>query len=532
MAKQIQKKIQPLRMYLLKSTIVAIKDALRPNIKVDEYALKNLPGIKGRFYLRPTVRSKADWADFVQSGVNSTLPKIESTANAGVLFLEIDSRIVALVFGTGRYLLKDSAYETDFGLRSTLNAIDPTTLDQIDVNWFGEIVVQKRIQVSRKTNLAAFEIDVNRERFRSITGKAKNAKLGGRISGSEGGFGVHARVDFNELAKQCRQCIAAYKSKEYQKTFPRYDDFSIVTDATKLADLDQELVAKLTSGKTAGVHMSPPEIISYDDFSGYSFTEKGETHEEMLLADYSASKKDFKGIKLQNLKSHRVYLRRVNDPAPLDRWSAYRCLICEISDGPDIYVLWDGKWYKIAKKFADKVRMEIDSIPAAKTCLPAKTGIKLEAEFLLDCSKKQADLALMDKQNVFCDNAGSEMEVCDLFSVSRQFIHVKRRAHGASGLSHLFAQGRNSAEAFLKDESFRAGAKAKLQAISKKFADEIPTKRPTPGQFEIVYVVMGKQRNNFVKELPFFSQLTLKLAVEDLRTMGFNVSYTFVEAPE
>ncbi|QDT24419.1 DUF6119 family protein [Gimesia chilikensis] len=531
MAKK-KKKIQPLRMYLLKSSVTKFKDALRTGVSVNEYSLKTSPGISGKFYLRPSVRSTPDWAEFIQSGVTDKLPKIQSIANAGVLFLKIDNRIVALVFGTGRYLLKDSAYETDFGLRSTLNAVDPKTLDQIDVNWFGEMVVQKRIQVSHKSSLAAFEIDVNRERFKSLTGKAKRSSLGGRINGSEGGFGVHTRIDFKELANQCRECIKVYRSKDYKKAFPRYDDFSVVTDATKQSELDDKLLSRLQKGNINGLHMSPPDIISFDNFSGYSFSAKGDVHDEMLLEDYLSSGKDFENLKLENLKSHRVFLRRVNDAEPLDKWSAYRCLICEIKEGTTVYVLWDGKWYKIAKEFADKVRDDIEVIPDANTSIPATTTFKLEADFLKDCANNHVDLALMDRKNVWCDNAGSEMEVCDLFSESRQFIHVKRRAHGSSGLSHLFAQGRNSAEAFLKDESFRAGAKEKLKTIATKFGKKIPPKRPSPEKFEVVYVVMGKKRGKFINELPFFSQLTLHLAAKDLRIMGFKVSFQFVEAPE
>jgi uncharacterized protein (TIGR04141 family) len=324
-------------------------------VKLDEYSLKSSPGINGKFFLRPAVRNTPDWAEFVQSGIKDKLPIIESVANAGVLFLTIDTSIVALVFGTGRYLLKDSAYETDFGLRSTLNAVDPKTLDQIDVNWFGEMVVQKRIQVSHKASLAAFEIDVNRERFKSLTGKSKNSSLGGRINGSEGGFGVHTRIDFKELADQCRECIKVYRSKDYQKAFPRYDDFSVVTDTAKLATLDSKLVTRLATGKSTGLHMSPPEIISFDNFSGYSFSAKGDIHDEMLLEDYLASGKDFSNLKLENLKSHRVFLRHTDQAEPLAKWSAYRCFICEITEASSVYVLWDGKWYKVAKRFADKV---------------------------------------------------------------------------------------------------------------------------------------------------------------------------------
>ena len=531
--KSTDKKIQPLRLYLLKRKIKKFEDALRSDVRAGRYPLKSSPGISGAFFLRPAVRNVPDWARFVRTGVKGSLPPIESTSNAGVLFLNIDKRIVAIVFGTGRYLLKDSAYESDFGLRSTLNAVDPKTLDQIDVNWFGEMVVQKRVQVSQKTNLSAFEIDVSRERFTSLTGKAKDKELGGRIRGARGGFGVHARIDFKDLANQCRQCIKAYQKKDYQKAFPRYDDFKAISDPATIDKLNDKLVAKISKGQLTGVSLSPPAMIDFDDFSGFSYSPKGEVHSELLIGDYSKSgRRDFSKLTLANLKAHQVFLRHSDTPEPLVKWSAYRCLTCEIKTGSTYHVLWDGKWYEIAKTFADKVRKEIEAIPEAKTSLPAKTSKRLEADFLKECVTNQSDLALMDKKNVWCDNAGSEMEVCDLFSTNRQFIHVKRRAHGASGLSHLFAQGRNSAEAFLRDESFRSGAKSELQPMGAKFANKITKTQPTTSKYEVVYVVMGKKRGKFIKELTFFSQLTLKLAAESLRVMGFKVAYQFVEAPE
>lgn len=161
-------------------------------------------------------------------------------------------------------------------------------------------------------------------------------------------------------------------------------------------------------------------------------------------------------------------------------------MICEIKSGNDIYVLWNGQWCRIAKKFADKLRKEIDDIPVGKASLPAKTKIKREAQFLQDVVAKNSDFALMDQDDVWCDNAGSEIEACDLFSIERQFIHVKRRSHGASGLSHLFAQGRNAAEAFLKDESFRKALKSKLNSKGTKFGRKIPLVKPNPESFEVV----------------------------------------------
>ena len=48
---------------------------------------------------------------------------------------------------------------------------------------------------------------------------------------------------------------------------------------------------------------------------------------------------------------------------------------------------------------------------------------------------------LMDKKDIWYGGGQSQIEFCDLFSIDKDIIHVKR--YGASSvLSHLFAQGR------------------------------------------------------------------------------------------
>jgi uncharacterized protein (TIGR04141 family) len=186
-AKKKAPKKQSLRIYLLRTTVTKYEDAIRDDVSVSGYDLKSALGITGRFYLRNSVPVPVDWFDFVQSGVDQQLPKIKSTPNAAVLFIEVKKRIIAIVFGTGRYILKDSAYEPDFGLISTLNVVDPRTLQSLDVHSLQEMVVHKRIQTSRRTNLAAFDIDVTRERFQAVTGMAKDEELGGRVTDRESG---------------------------------------------------------------------------------------------------------------------------------------------------------------------------------------------------------------------------------------------------------------------------------------------------------------------------------------------------------
>lgn len=230
MAKKVGPKRQALRLYLIKKGVTKYADALRDPNALLSFPLKPALGLTGRFFLRVANPEPIDWFDFVQAGVKGKLPPIMSTPNAAVLFLEVDGRTFALVFGTGRSLLDDTKYEADFGLRSTLNAVNPRTLRSVDVHSHEAVALHKRVQTSLGSSLSAFSLDMHRERVRSLTGIAKNAKVAGRVSGTEGGLGVSVEVDFAGLADKCKAYLKVYQSSEYKSAFPAFDNLRAVKD--------------------------------------------------------------------------------------------------------------------------------------------------------------------------------------------------------------------------------------------------------------------------------------------------------------
>lgn len=227
MAKKAKKTpVQAIRMYLLKKSVQKYADALREKTEFDAFDLKPKLGLTGKLFLRKPLKRAATWAKFLQQGVTSKLPSLSSTPHAAVLFLKVDSRSFALVFGMGRYMLKDTVHEADFGIMSALNAVDPEGLRSADTFQFEAIGVHKRTQTSRTTSLADFEIDPTREHFRSLTGKARTREFAERVTGTEGGLGTNVRVTFAGLENHCREVLKTYRSKTYQNAFPRFDDLN------------------------------------------------------------------------------------------------------------------------------------------------------------------------------------------------------------------------------------------------------------------------------------------------------------------
>ena len=527
------KKIQPLRLYLIKKSVKKYEEALRDDVPLESYSLKPTLLFTGKLFLRKSITQPVDWRDFLQTGIKQSLPPMETTPNAAVLFLDIGKRMMALVFGTGRYLLRDTCYEADFGIVSTLNTIDPKTLRSIDVHSFEEMVMHKRVQLSRRARLDAFEVDVQRERFRSLTGMAKDNELAGRVCGTEGGFGVSARLDFAALAEKCKEYLKAYQSDTYRKDFPSYDDFNVVADGQLLDELDATLVDRLRNQKTKDIHLAPPEPIDPEEFSGFSLTAKGDLRDELSIEEYLSTRNDPTALDLDALKRHQVFVRLEGVDIPVAKWSVYRCIICEIRKGKKLFVLWNGRWVQLSTQFAQRVRDYVSKIPESKVDLPSPTKIIREPDYIKHVAQTKPEFALVDRKQAWCETAGSGIEICDLFlPAGHAFIHLKRKAEGSSALSHLFLQGRNAATAFVKDEQFRKRTKEQLAKIDKKAGGKIPLGSVPSGKFEVVFGVMGTFKGGVAESLPFFSQLTLMLVAREIKAVGMKVALKKIETPE
>jgi len=129
----------------------------------------------------------------------------------------------------------------------------------------------------------------------------------------------------------------------------------------------------------------------------------------------------------------------------------------------------------------------------------------------------------LDKKLVF-DGGPDRMEICDVLTREGGFIHVKQRG-SSSTLSHLFAQGVNSAERLLQDHEFRRQARDVIEREDPSFVDVLPADRPQdPRAFEITFAVITRSRRPTPLTLPFFSVVSLRAAATRLRAFGFRVS--------
>lgn len=205
-------------------------------------------------------------------------------------------------------------------------------------------------------------------------------------------------------------------------------------------------------------------------------------------------------------------------------WSVFKCLYCEVDHDGSTYVLSAGKWYRIDRDFVEAVDKSFASIPRATEAMPAYKHSG-EGAYCSAIAAAHADLyALMDQKTIQIAGRYDKIEFCDLFSATKDLIHVKR--YGASSvLNHLFAQGHISAEVFRSEPEFRTKALALLPAPFRW--DNEP---PSPADFRVVFAIVSAKAGDL--SLPFFSRVNLRQSAKRLEAYGYRVAVLKIAVDE
>jgi uncharacterized protein (TIGR04141 family) len=266
------------------------------------------------------------------------------------------------------------------------------------------------------------------------------------------------------------------------------------------------------------MHIAPPEMVDLERISGYSFNREYDVRPDPTLDRYLAALRHRHALQVSMIKRHELHVHVPESDEPVNSWSVYRSLVVESELDDKRYVLTEGKWYAITKQLTNDVRQFMTRFERGTISLPPCKTSEPEEEYNARVAAEQG-WACADRQLVKPDGARTPVEFCDLFTPERQLIHVKRRS-SSSTLSHLFAQGYVSAEAFLYDRSFREQSREKVGNL----ASLIPIKEPNSRDFEIAFAIIGGDHRRWPHSLPFFTQLHFRNTAEKLMRFGYRVT--------
>ena len=508
-----------LTIFLAKSGISDFCEVLEEPGTLQEFSLNDSVPFDGTVFTKPQRKNVPSWFQFLQSGVEEDLGRLVNMSTSAVLVLRASRRVFVVTFGYGRTMLDNNILERSFGLRVVLNIVDNHGLRSLDSKTVQKMTVHTRRQASRASRISEFGFDKEEDLLRSVTGRTNDARIAGVVSGSDA-LHIGAKLEFREIGSVCSSLLRHSKGDAYKKQgFEFIDHVRAVTDPAIRSDLDANLLSTILSGELAGIHMAPPEIVDWSRIGGFGFTKGAEPSMELGIERFLSQIRRPESLNIDRLKGSRVFVHQASGEGPVRGWHVYRAIVAEQTHADRLYVLSCGEWYEIDGTFAETVSNRMNRIGNANLGLPSAHDGEIESDY-----NERAGMCpgvyCLDKE---CPRAdGDPIEACDLYVSKRTFVHIKHWK-SSSKLSHLFAQGRMSAEAFVSDDVFRKEVRKNLSRKAPSVGNQVPTGQPDPSRFKVAFGIIKGGPRGWRKSLPFFSKLNLVRTSEGLRRIGFDV---------
>jgi uncharacterized protein (TIGR04141 family) len=377
-----------------------------------------------------------------------------------------------------------------------------------------------RRALSKDSSFSAFGLDPSRDLLRAVTGRPRNPDLAHRLTGADS-LAIHTYEELPRLPQLGARLLRAYAAHDYKEHFEFIDFLRPVRERARIEELQGLLTDALRSKELTDIHLAAPETIDWQEFEGFHFStqDAADVASDPSISTYLATRDD--EISIERLKGDRLIALRASDGGVLAHWPVYNCVVFQVELDGYLSVLSDGDWFRVDLDYRQRLEGEVAALPEYRGLPDAKAGTD-EYTYNLEAARAIGALCL-DRKCVY-EGGPDKMEVCDLFTRDGALIHVKHRGSSAT-LSHLFAQGVNSAERLLTDRAFREKAAERIAADGNGgYLSVWPLDRPPPENHEIVFAVITRSRRDTPLTLPFFSVVSLRAAVRTLHGFGFKVS--------
>ncbi|MGZ9724028.1 DUF6119 family protein [Rhizobium miluonense] len=536
-------KARPFSIYLLREGYDAT-NSLTADHNLEAAAADNLPA-GGVIYILDADRRRPWWRSYF-----GIAEDIWQEFKGALLFLPVEGRCFAVCFGQVHHNLKDVAYEYDFGLRVTLNMLDPRELRSADMVEPGP-ARRKRTQVPISTELTYLDFDANSEIIKSLTGKVKPEfeDLFKSATGSAS-LKIGLKIDPEALSARCSRFLELYESDEYKTSFPNIENISPVRNPADVAPLDAKLLASIKE-RDGATTLTIPDIVDYKDNTCCMFG--GGDRPSQIYPDISIEKfyeyigeEALENLSLDALKRDYRLILTDTEGSPDKSYGLYRSVIFDVEPGDEesIYHLCEGAWYKVERAFATRLKTYLDA-----KCEPTDLGpynhdvikkgkrVYSEESYNSAMAAAHGGLLCLDQTDISPSGA-TAIEPCDIYTARPDgtarsgqrgiFYHIKISTR-SSHLSHLFNQGVNSVELITHEVASRE----KMEAIVVgKLGEADPTDFLAPFQssdYKIVFgIITHKDWEGASSNLPLFSKLSLMRNMQRLDFARIPSSLTFI----
>lgn len=516
-----------LTFYLFDKSVTDYDSAILPKKTLGADGFRKIPLLdnvpfEAQAYFQRNKSSRPKWLNFISPYCDlDNETRILNTTNSFLLLLKVKKRIFAVTTGFGFTALNRELLERDFGLRVTLNAIDPERIKNIDVRNIDLVTRQRRTLLNHDSPVAEFELNLDEDMVSLMGGVPKKKDVGKRIFGSDS-LSLTSDISFADLEAKCKTLLSYSSRRTYQKNFDFIDRVKPVREKVLVQLLDERLRQAVDARRKDKLTLAYPEI-EWEQIEQFkiSFERKhAEVEEITLQAIYDFL--DDQGIDKVDLSKLKIIGLDGSDNAVTKASSFKDYAVFETTTAHGTFILSLRKWFKVEKNYLKLVLDSVNSIKeiSYKGYLPAIKPKEGEGKYNTRASKAVKGLVLLDKKNFRVPDGHSQIEICDLFSENRHMICVKKETKSAT-LSHLFSQGSVSATLFSDYLDYRKDFYKKVYKRLPKIFDPDAHKN---SDFTIVYAISSDSAKPLAEALPFFSKVNLRNQRRTIERMGFKLA--------
>lgn len=241
---------------------VALTDIIKPGVQ--SVQLQNGQVL----YFKSNPASEPKWVNTFFSGGLENTDNFKTKSISAIIIYDIEirsgySRKFVISFGYGKNLLINGKIEERFGLITTLNAIGYDKLRSIDVNSLEAVPLNNRIQSSALAGIGNFNIDIDKDLLKSVTGKSSIQGFDGTLSGADS-LSISTEETYDTVEDLLKTCFQKYESNDYQTYFEWIDQMKAIKDTDMIETLDNLLVSEINTANPSNIWVSIPEILDWN----------------------------------------------------------------------------------------------------------------------------------------------------------------------------------------------------------------------------------------------------------------------------
>ncbi|HHX8296475.1 TPA: DUF6119 family protein, partial [Vibrio diabolicus] len=272
-----------------------------------------------------------------------------------------------LTFGmhTSRFINSDKLVN-DFGIKVAMNICDHNNLKKVNTTTHSSVSTLTDRQASKGSNLEIFDINDEKEFFRSISGSTYENYPYIKSFAGKSSITVNLKkgtsVTDDGIVDILLSLEEAYDLEVYKEKFPSYGRLDYVSDEDEIDRLNGVLFNYLKNKDFSNIHLSPSIIMdenvsyfSYKDPEAYECVDK---FDDLNISELISQKHNFnQKSSIKTVLNWKIYY--VNTSEEMSTMRAYDCINCEIEDNGITYILSSGTWRNVSSDFKSEVDLYV-----------------------------------------------------------------------------------------------------------------------------------------------------------------------------